>query len=87
MKNDKSKIPCRFKNVYKEFSNNYLWVDLGRDYRESKYFKEAVLYFVFNLCELNSTNMLGNIIHGFLKTTFFEKPEQRRGVYKDIYTV
>ena len=69
-----------FQNVYKEFSNNCLWVDLGRDYRESKYFKEAVLYLVFNLCELNPTNMLGNIIHEFLKTTFFKKPEYRRGV-------
>ena len=73
-----------FKNVYKEFSNNCLWVDLGRDYRESKYFKEAVLYLIFNLCELNPTNMLGNIIHEFLKTSFFEKPEHRRGVYKEI---
>ena len=72
-----------FQNVYKEFSNNCLWVDLGRDYRESKYFKEAVLYLIFNLCELNPTNMLGNIIHEFLKT-FFEKPEYRKGIYKDI---
>ena len=61
-----------------------MWVDLGRDYRESKYFKEAVLYLIFNLCELNPTNMLGNIIHEFLKTSFFEKPEYRRGVYKQI---
>ena len=73
-----------FKNVYREFSSNCLWVDLGRDYRESKYFKEAVLYLVFNLCELNSTNMLGNIIHEFLKTSFFKEPEHRRGVYKQI---
>ena len=73
-----------FKNVYKEFSNNCLWVDLGRDYRESKYFKEAVLYLIFNLCELNSTNMLGNIIYEFLKTSFFKEPEHRRGIYKQI---
>ena len=73
-----------FKNVYKEFSNNCLWVGLGRDYRESKYFKEAVLYLIFNLCKLNSTNMLGNIIHEFLKTSFFKEPEHRRGIYKQI---
>ena len=73
-----------FQNVYREFNNNCLWIDLGRDYRESKYFKEAVLYLVFNLCELNPTNMLGNIIHEFLKTSFSEKPEYRKGIYKDI---
>ena len=88
LKNKKMVIPrCRavlFKNVYREFSNNCLWVDLGRDYRESKHFKAAVLYLIFNLCELNPKNMLGNIIHGFLKTSFFKKPEHRRGVYKQI---
>ena len=73
-----------FKNVYREFSNNCLLVDLGRDYRESKHFKESVLYLIFNLCESNPTNMLGNIIHGFLKTSFFKEPEHRRGVYKQI---
>ena len=61
-----------------------MWIDLGRNYRESKYFKETVLYLIFNICELNPTNKLGNIIHEFLKTPFFEKPEHRRGVYKQI---
>ena len=64
-----------FGNVYKEFSNNCLWINLGRDYRESKYFKEAVLYLIFNLCELNSTNNLGNIIHKFLKTFFLKNQD------------
>ena len=73
-----------FQKVYREFSCNCLWVDLGRDYRESKYFKEAVLCFVFNLWELNPTNKLGKIIHEFLKLPFFKEPDQRRGIYKPI---
>ena len=28
--------------------------------------------------------MLGNIIHEFLKTSFFGEPEYREGIYKDI---
>ena len=59
-------------------------IDIGRSYRESKYFKEAVLHLVYNMCELNPTNKIGNVIHEFLKTAFFEKPEYRQGVYKDI---
>ena len=73
-----------FQKVYREFSCNCLWVDLGRDYRESKYFKEAVLCLVFNFCELNPTNKLGKIIHEFLKLPFFKEPDQRRGIYKQI---
>ena len=73
-----------FRDVYREFSNNCLLIDIGRSYRESKYFKEAVLHLVYNMCELNPTNKIGNVIHKFLKTAFFEKPEHRQGVYKDI---
>ena len=51
---------------------------------ETKYLKEAVLCLVFNICELNSTNKVGSMIHGFLKLSFFEKPEYRKGVYKQI---
>ena len=73
-----------YQKVYKEFSCNCLWVDLGRDYRESKYFQEAVLSYIFNLCELNPTNRLGKIILEFLKSSFFKEPDQRLGVYKPI---
>ena len=73
-----------FQNVYREFSNNCLWVDLGRGYRESIYFKEAVFYLIFSLCELNPTNKVGCVVHEFLKLPFFEKPGHRRGVYKQI---
>ena len=71
-------------DIYREFSNNCLLIDIGRSYRESKYFKEAVLYFLFNICELNPTDKVGTMIHEFLKTPFFEKPEYRQGVYKQI---
>ena len=73
-----------FRDVYREFSNNCLWVNIDNSYRESKYFKEAVLYLVFNMWELNPTNKVGNVIHKFLKTVFFEKPEHRRGIYRQI---
>ena len=71
-----------FQKVYREFSCNCLLDYINNDYRKSKYFKEAVLYLIFNLCELNPTNMLGNIIHEFLKTPFFKEPEYRKGIYK-----
>ena len=73
-----------FKKVFRGFEYNCLEVRRGRDYREFKYFQEAVLYFTFNLCELNPTNRLGEISHKFLKLPFFEGPDQRRGIYKPI---
>ena len=33
---------------------------------------------------MNPTNKVGNVIHEFLKTHFFEKQEYRQGVYKQI---
>ena len=73
-----------FQKVFREFEYNCLEVDIGRDYRESTNFQEAVLYFIFNLCELNPTNKVGKIIHKFLKLPFFEEPDQRRGIYNPI---
>ena len=61
-------------DVYKEFRNNQLYNIDGR-YREQKYFKEKVLYFVFNIVELNPRDKVGSMIHEFLKTLFFEKPD------------
>ena len=52
-------------------TTNFIYID-GR-YREQKYFKEKVLYFVFNIVELNPTDKVGSMIHEFLKT-LFEKP-------------
>ena len=73
-----------FQKVFRGFEYNCLEVRRGRDYREFKYFQEAVLYFIFNLCELNPTNRVGKIFHHFLKLSFFEEPDQRRGIYKPI---
>ena len=73
-----------FKDVYKEFYNNLLYIYLEGRYIETKYFKEAVQCLVFNICELNPTNKVGCVIHEFLKLPFFEKPEYRKGVYKQI---
>ena len=73
-----------FQNVYREFYNNLLYTHINGQYIETKYFKKAVQSLVFNICELNPTNKVGPMIHGFLKLTFFEKPEYRKGVYKQI---
>ena len=73
-----------FQKVFREFEYNCLEVDIGRDYKESTNFQEAVLYFIFNLCELNPTNKVGEIIHKFLKLSFSEEPDQRRGIYNPI---
>ena len=75
---------CPFNEAFKEFSRNMLWIDATGRYRETKYFKEAISKLVFNMCELNPTNKVGNLMHEFLKTNFFEKQEYRQGVYKQI---
>ena len=71
-------------NARWEFNGNLVWVYIDGCYRETKNFKEAILNLVFNICELNPTNKVGNIIYEFLKTFFFEKQEYRQGVYKEI---
>ena len=73
-----------FEDVYREFQNNLLWNYIDGSYRVSKYFKEKVLYFVFNVVELNPTDKAGNIIHEFLRMFFFENPEYRCGIYRQI---
>ena len=73
-----------FQNAYREFYNNLLYTHINGQYVETKYFKEAVQRLVFNICELNPTNKVGPMVHEFLKLTFFEKPEYRKGVYKQI---
>ena len=73
-----------FTEADREFNRNLSWIDIDGRYRETKYFKEAILYLVFNMCELNPTNKVGNVIHEFLKTYFFKRQDYRRGVYKQI---
>ena len=73
-----------FEEVNREFYNNLLWYNVDGHYREQKHFKEKMLKFVFNIVELNPTDKVGSIIHSLLKSFFFEKPEHRRGVYKQI---
>ena len=73
-----------FTEADRELNKNLLWIDIDGRYTETKYFKEAILYLVFNMCELNPTNKVGNVIHEFLKTYFFKRQDYRRGVYKQI---
>ena len=73
-----------FEDVYKEFNNNLLYIYIDSRYIEMKYFKEAVLCLIFNIVELTPTCKVGSMVHGFLKLSFFEKPEYREGIYKQI---
>ena len=73
-----------YKKVRREFFNNCLWYQIDGHYRESKYFQEALLFYIFNLCGLNPTDKVASMIHQILKSFIFEKPEHRRGVYKEI---
>ena len=67
-----------------EFRNNCLWIDIDGRYREQKHFQEAILFYIFNIVELNPTNKVASMVHTILKWYFFEKPEYRRGVYRQI---
>ena len=74
-----------FRDAFWEFSRNLLWVEIGVSYRESNEYRRAVLTLVREICKLYPTSKAGNIIHDFLKNcVIFEKPECRKGVYKDI---
>ena len=73
-----------FDNVYREFRNNCLWIDIDGYYREQKHFQEAILSYISNITELNPTDMVASMVHSILKWGFFEKPEHRRGVYRQI---
>lgn len=72
-----------FSEVKRELYNNLLWIYVGESHRESKYFREAILKLVYNICEHNPTSMVGSMIHEILKLFFF-KADYRNGVYKDI---
>ena len=72
------------KDLHKEFRYNHIHRRLGIYYKETVYYKECTKCIIFKVCELNNTFMVAAIIHGFLKSKFFEKPMHRKGVYKTI---
>ena len=73
-----------FGKVRREFFNNCLWYQVNDRYFEQKCFQEALLSYIFSICELNPTNKVAPIVHGILKSSFFKEADQRRGVYKPI---
>ena len=73
-----------FEKIRDEYVVGVSMIPYFKYYRETKGFNEAVLDFVFSICELNPTDKIGPIIHEFLKKWFFKKPEHRRCVYKHI---
>ena len=70
--------------VRREYFNNCLWYQVNGRYFEQKGFQESLLFYIFNLCELNPTNKVAIMIHQLLKSFIFKKPEHRRGIYKQI---
>ena len=73
-----------YKKVCREFFNNCLWYQIGDCYFEQKYFQESLLSYIFNICELNPTDKVASMVHVILKSFLFERPDQRRGIYKPI---
>ena len=73
-----------YQKVRRELFKNCLWYQIDGHYREQKYFQEAILFYIFNLCELNPTDKVASMIHQILKSFIFGDPERRRGVYKQI---
>ena len=73
-----------YQKVRREFFNNCLWYQIDGHYFEQKGFQESLLFYIFNICELNPTNKVASMVHVILKSFIFEKPEHRRGVYKQI---
>ena len=73
-----------YRKVRREFFNKCLWFQITGHYREQKGFQEEILFYIFNLCQINKTDKVASMVHKILKSFFFEKPEHRRGVYKQI---
>ena len=44
-----------YEKVIREFRCNCLWYQVTDRYFEQKAFQEALLFYIFNLCELNPT--------------------------------
>ena len=73
-----------FEKVHREFWNNCLWYNIDGNYREQKHFEEVILSYIFNIVEINPADKVASMVHSILKWYFFEKPEHRRGIYKQI---
>ena len=73
-----------YNKVIREFRCNCLWYQVTGRYFEQKAFQEALLFYIFSLCELNPTHKVAYIVHGITKSFLFKKPDQRLGVYKPI---
>ena len=73
-----------YKKVCREFFNNCLWYQVDGCYFEQKYFQEVLLPWTFNICEIDPTNRVASIVHAIVKSFLFERPDQRRGIYKPI---
>ena len=73
-----------YERVKREFHNNCLWYQIDGYYREQKGFQEELLFYIFNIAEINSTDKVASMVHQILKWYLFEEPEYRKGIYKDI---
>ena len=62
-----------YQKVRMEFFNNCLWYQIDGHYREQKYFQEALLFYIFNLCELNPTDKVRKYDPPNIKVVHFRK--------------
>ena len=60
-----------YKEVCREFFNNCLGYQIDGHYREQKGFREALLFYIFNISEINHTAKVASIVHRILKSFFF----------------
>ena len=73
-----------YEKVRRGFFNNCLWYQIDGYYREQKGFQQELLFYIFNICEINPTDKVASMVHQILKWSFFEKLEYHRGVCKQI---
>ena len=59
--------------IRREYFNNCLWYQVNGRYFEQKSFQEALLFYIFNIIELNPTNKVASMIHQLLKSLMFKK--------------
>ena len=63
-----------YKRVRREFWNNCLWYQIDGYYREQKGFQEALLFYIFNICEINPADKVASMVHHILKFFFSKNP-------------
>ena len=62
-----------YRKVRREFFNNCLWYQIT-GHREQKDFQEEILFYIFNLCQINKKDKVASMVHKILKFFFSKNP-------------